>query len=184
MIRTRTQEALSINVNFFPCRSHTDSAGIAVPKQKLQLVDGQNAHTPIALIRPPVKRPLGQSFITKPEPLAIICQRLDGRPCPVPENKDAARKGVRAQNMPAYPGQPVNPLSEVDCFDCQKNPHLRRELDHDQNPCSISPRAGREPVADKCNRLPSARIHSICHWPEQGLSTSNRMNWTDLSLIA
>ena len=184
MIKNRTQEVLLKNINFFPRRPHTDSAGIAVPKQKLQLMDGQNAHTVIALIRPPVKLPLGQSFITKPEPLAIICQDPDGRPCPVPENKDAARKGVRVQNMPAYPGQPVNACPEVDCFDCQKNPHLRRELDHDQNPCSISARAGTEPVADKCNRPPSARVHSICQWSEQGLSTSNCRNWTDLSLIA
>lgn len=176
MIRARTQEALSRNVNFFPRRTYMGSAGIAVPEQKLQLVNSQNADTAITLIRPPVKPPLGQSFMTKPEPLAVIRQRPNGRSSPVPENEDAPRKWVHAQDMTAYPGQPVYPFAEVNRLDSQKNPHLRRELDHDQNPCSISPSDGRAPVADTCNRPPSARIHSICHWPEPGLPTSKRRN--------
>ena len=159
-----------------------DIAGIAVPEQKLQLVDGQHADPAIALIGPPAKCPLGQSLMTKPEPLAIIGQYPDGSLSPVPENKDSARKVVHVQGLPANTGQAVNAFPEVDCLDGQQNPHLRRELDHDQNPWSSSPKDGRAPVADKCSRLPSARIQSICHWPEQGLPNSNCRNWTGFSL--
>ena len=127
-----------------------DIAGIAVPEQKLQLVDGQNADPPIALIGPPAKCPLGQSFMTKPEPLAIVGQYPDGRLSSVSENKDRARKGIHVQELPADTGQTVNPFAKVNRLDSQKNPHLRRELDHDQNPCSSSPRDGRAPVADRC----------------------------------
>ena len=35
--------------------------------------------------------------------------------------------------LTAYPGQSINPLSEIDCLDGKQNPHLRRELDHPQN---------------------------------------------------
>jgi len=103
---------------------------IAVPQQKLQLVDGQNADTIRALIRPPLKPPLGQTLLAKPEPLAVIHQRLDLCRSMIPKYKNAARKRVRSQNMPADPRQSVNPFAEIHRLDGQQNPHLRRDLDH------------------------------------------------------
>ena len=103
---------------------------IAIPQQKLQLVDGQNADTIRALIRPPLKRPLGQTLLAKPEPLAVIHQRLDRCRSMIPKHKDAARKGVRSQYMPTDLRQSVNPFAEIHRLDGQQNPHLRRDLDH------------------------------------------------------
>lgn len=103
---------------------------IAVPQQKLQLVDGQNADTIRTLIRPPLKRPLGQTLLAKPEPLAVIHQRLDRCRSMIPKHKNAARKRVRSQNMPADPRQSVNPFAEIHRLDGQQNPHLWRDLDH------------------------------------------------------
>ena len=103
MIRPGTQEASPRNVNFFPRRTNMDIAGIAVPEQKLQLVDGQNTDPAIAFIGPPAKRPLGQPLMAKPEPLAVIGQYPDSRLSSVPENKDSARKGVHVQDMSANP---------------------------------------------------------------------------------
>jgi hypothetical protein len=74
--------------------------GIAVPQQKLQFVDGQYADTIRTFIRPPLKRPLGQTLLAKPESLAIIHERLDCRRSVIPKHKHAARKRVRSQNMP------------------------------------------------------------------------------------
>lgn len=103
--------------------------GIAVPQQKLQFVDGQNADT-IAFIRPPLKRPLRQTLLAKPEPITIIHEHLDRCRSMVPKDKDAARKRVRSEYMPADLRQSVNPFAEIHRLDGQQNPHLRRDLDH------------------------------------------------------
>jgi hypothetical protein len=63
MITIGTQGILFARINFSPPRRHTDMTGIAVPEQKLQLMNGQDADTIMTFIRPPFESTLGQSLL-------------------------------------------------------------------------------------------------------------------------
>src|SRR5664280_1068044 len=104
--------------------------GIAIPKQKLQFVDGKNGCTIIAVIRPPFECSFGQSLLAQPETLPVVHQCLDSGRSPVSKDKDTAGKRVGSQDMAAYSGQSIYPFPEVHRIHREKYPHVRCYLDH------------------------------------------------------
>ena len=79
---------------------------------------------------PPSKMALAQPLLAQLKPLRIICQYLEGRPSLVTKNKQSPRKGIALQQLPACPGQTVDPPAKVHRFHRQPNLHLRCDLNH------------------------------------------------------
>jgi hypothetical protein len=110
MIGFRTQEIffkyLSAGVDPLPGGRHPRMTGIAVPEQKLQLVNGQGGRAATAFLRPPLKRPPGQTLLTKPEPLVnalMAVPRLFRKTKTQPEKGSASRI---CRQIPASPSIP------------------------------------------------------------------------------
>ncbi len=115
------------------------------------------------VIRPPLKSALGQSFLTKPEPLPVVHEDLDGG-CPfIAKNKNITGKRIARQNLSAYLRKPVDALAKIRGLNRQQYSHLRCNLDHDRNAFSTVSIAGGCPLPVTHRRLPSERSHSICH---------------------
>ncbi len=103
---------------------------VTIPQQHLKLMDFKTPAGGVVFFGPPVEPALGQTFLTKPESLAVIAQNFDGSPSPVNKYEQISGKRIRLQHLPAYPGQAVDALSEVHGFCCQKYPHMGRDLNH------------------------------------------------------
>ena len=148
--------------------------GIFVPQQGQELLRRKFPADPGA--QSPGESPLGEPLVAKPKPLPVIAKDTQRATPPVDKNKQGSSKGIALQFLSAYGAEPVDALPEIHRRHCGEYAHVCSDLDHDQNPFKSSPADGGAPVAVRRNRLPSARIHSICHWTGREEPTSSCMN--------
>src|SRR5450756_720618 len=59
--------------------------------------------------RPPAKAPAGEPLVREPKPLAVIAEQPQRGLPPIPEDKDAAREGIRREDLAAHAGQSIDP---------------------------------------------------------------------------
>ena len=88
-------------------------------------------------LRPEAKNSLRQPLLAKPISLGVIGQYSERCAAPAAKDEEAAAEGVEVEAF-YNPREAVDPLSEVDRFDSQKDAHLGRDLDHAKNTLTSS----------------------------------------------
>jgi hypothetical protein len=77
-----------------------------------------------------VKAALGEAFGTEPKALAIVGQEFEGRAGTVAKDVDGSAQRILLQRLATEGREAIYSLAEVDGLHGQKDPTLRRELQH------------------------------------------------------
>jgi hypothetical protein len=99
--------------------------------------------------------------------MPVIHQNFDGSPATVSEDEQSAGERIGLKLLLAYPGQAIDPISEIDRLDRHQNAYLRSDLNH----LSVSRQARR--------RFAQSGEAVVLHWmrillpPEDSSSTTN-----------
>ena len=85
-----------------PHRGYGCFGRVAIPDQKLQLMHRKRCDAIFAICRPPVKAAFGKSFLTQPEPLAIIYEHFDGVGPFIAKHENMTRERIGSQNRSTH----------------------------------------------------------------------------------
>src|SRR2546427_7852919 len=98
----------------------------------MQLMRIQTQRAAALRLGPAAEAALREPLLAQPKALAVIDETLEGVAPARAEDKERAPQRVAGQRLAAERGQPVDAFAEIDRLDCQKNPPVRGNLDHER----------------------------------------------------
>lgn len=97
--------------------------------------------------RPPAETSARQTFVAKPESLAIVNQHLQRRGTSVSKHEQRTAKRVLTKDLFTESREPIDSSAEIRGLNGDENAHLRRDLDRDSVSRKLQVSAARSGVS-------------------------------------